>query len=87
VPVINKKKIMLFAKNVGGTDRIIRVALGIAIIGAGTYYGSLWGLLGAVVLATGVFSRCGLYTLVGVSTCKVNPAVSGEGNSDSPSRE
>lgn len=84
--VINKKKIMLFAKNVGGADRIIRIVLGIAIIGAGVFYGSLWGVLGLVVLGTGVFSWCGLYSLIGVSTCKVEPA-SGEGNTDPVSRE
>jgi len=28
-----------------------------------------WGWLGAVVLATGVFSFCGAYTLFGLNTC------------------
>lgn len=77
---------MLFAKNVGGADRTIRIVLGIAIIGVGVYYGSLWGMLGVVVLGTGVFSRCGLYTLIGVSTCKVESA-SGKGGADVPSQE
>ncbi|MBP9751693.1 MAG: DUF2892 domain-containing protein [Candidatus Moranbacteria bacterium] len=77
---------MIYAKNVGGADRIIRIVLGIAIIGAGAYYGSLWGVLGLVVLGTGVFSWCGLYTLLGVSTCKVS-SVSGKGNTSAPSQE
>jgi predicted phage tail protein len=76
---------MLFAKNVGGADRIIRIVLGVVIIGAGVFYGSLWGVLGLVVLATGVFRWCGLYTLLGVSTCKIEP-VSGGGSTDSASQ-
>jgi hypothetical protein len=72
---------MAWTKNVGGVDRGIRIVLGIAIIAIGAYYGSLWGVLGLVVLATGVFQWCGLYTLLGVSTCKVEP-VSGEGSGE-----
>lgn len=61
---------MTFQKNVGGTDRGLRIVLGIAIIAVGVYYGSLWGILGVVILATGVFSWCGLYTLLDISTYK-----------------
>lgn len=77
---------MTCTKNVGGADRIIRIVLGIAIIGVGVFYGSLWGVIGLIVLATGAFSWCGLYTLLGVSTCKIEP-VSAEGNVDASSRE
>lgn len=63
----------MFKKNVGGIDRVIRIILGIVIIGAGVYFQSWWGLLGVVVLLTGVFSFCGLYALIGVSTCPVEP--------------
>jgi ABC-type branched-subunit amino acid transport system permease subunit len=28
-----------------------------------------WGYLGLIVLATGVFSFCGAYTLLGINTC------------------
>lgn len=70
---------MAFQKNVGGVDRGIRIAIGIAIMAVGVYYGSLWGVLGLVVLATGVFSWCGLYSLLGISTCKVE---SGDGSEE-----
>ena len=30
-----------------------------------------WGWLGVVVLATGVFSFCGLYTVLGINTCPI----------------
>lgn len=57
-------------RNVGGIDRMIRIVLGLALIiaaAAGTIGG--WGWLGVLVLASGVFSFCGLYRLLGISTC------------------
>jgi hypothetical protein len=62
---------MTFQKNVGGVDRGVRIVLGIAIMALGVYFESFWGVLGVVVLATGIFQFCGLYTLFGASTCKV----------------
>lgn len=62
---------MSFQCNVGGVDRVARIVLGVLIIAFGVYQGSLWGLLGVVVLLTGVFKWCGLYSVLGVSTCKV----------------
>ena len=58
-------------KNVGGMDRVARILAGIGLMAlAATEQVGLWGwILGAVVLATGLFSFCGLYTLLGVNTC------------------
>jgi hypothetical protein len=58
-------------KNVGGMDRVVRMLAGIALIAlAATEQVGLWGwIVGGVVLATGVFSFCGLYTLLGLNTC------------------
>lgn len=64
-------------RNVGGADRIIRIVLGLVIMSVGAYYGSPWGLLGIVVLATGIFRCCLLYSILGTSTCKARP-VSGD---------
>ena len=69
---------MKFQCNVGAVDRSVRIALGIVIIAAGVYSGSLWGLLGVIVLLTGVFKYCGLYTILGVSTCKVETTKGGD---------
>lgn len=63
-------------KNMGNTDRIIRVIL--AIIFSVLYFtGTVTGtfglvlvVLGAVFLATSFISFCPLYTLVGLNTCK-----------------
>ena len=57
-------------QNVGGIDRVLRIALGLLlIILAATGTVGPWGWLGVVVLATGVFSFCGAYTLFGFNTC------------------
>ena len=57
-------------RNVGGIDRAIRIIVGLAlIIAAATGTIGWWGWLGVLVLATGVFSFCGLYALLGVNTC------------------
>jgi Protein of unknown function (DUF2892) len=57
--------------NVGSADRILRVIIGLVLIGL-TLQGviGIWGWLGLVVLATGVFSYCPAYGLMGVKTCK-----------------
>jgi hypothetical protein len=57
-------------KNVGGIDRVVRIVAGLVLIAlAATGQIGAWGWLGAVVLATGVFSFCGAYTLMGLNTC------------------
>lgn len=56
--------------NVGGIDRILRIVLGLALIGM-TLFGVIgaWGWLGLVPLATAAFGFCPLYTLLGMNTC------------------
>jgi len=58
--------------NVGGPDKILRVAAGVALI-AFTLLGVIgaWGWIGLVPLLTGLFNFCPLYTLIGVNTCKI----------------
>lgn len=63
--------------NVGTTDRIIRLlaaAILAALILTGTVEGTLaWvcGVGAAAAMVTAVFRFCGLYTILGISTCKV----------------
>ncbi len=56
-------------KNVGGIDRTMRIILGIGVIGAGVYFQSWFGLIGVPLLLTGLCRFCGLYPLLGISTC------------------
>jgi Protein of unknown function (DUF2892) len=56
--------------NEDSIDRVIRIALGLALLSL-TVVGpkSLLGLVGIVPLVTGLVGFCPLYRLVGVSTC------------------
>jgi ABC-type branched-subunit amino acid transport system permease subunit len=56
--------------NVGGIDRVLRIVAGLILVAlAVTGTIGAWGYLGLIVLATGVFSFCGAYTLLGINTC------------------
>jgi Protein of unknown function (DUF2892) len=57
--------------NVGTIDRIIRILIGLGLIGA-TLLGAIgaWGWLGVIPLATGVFRFCPAYLPFGLSTCQ-----------------
>jgi hypothetical protein len=60
--------------NVGGIDRAARVFVGIALIAATlTGYIGVWGWIGIVPLATGLFSLCPLYSIFGFNTRKNAP--------------
>jgi len=56
--------------NVGGLDRTIRIIVGLVLIGL-TLTGTIgvWGWLGVLPLATGLFRTCPAYTLLGMNTC------------------
>ena len=56
--------------NVGGMDKVIRIVLGIVLIALTlTNVIGWWGWIGVVPLLTRLFSRCGLYSLLGINTC------------------
>jgi len=56
--------------NVGGVDRILRIAAGAALITWALLGGPLWAWIGVVALATGVMNFCPAYALLGINTCK-----------------
>lgn len=58
--------------NVGGIDRALRIVGGLVLVGL-TLAGQIgvWGYLGLIPLATGLFSRCPPYALFGWNTCSV----------------
>lgn len=61
-------------KNVGSIDKVVRVVAGLALITVGIVQGGAWwaaGLVGVVLVGTAATGFCGLYTLLGVNTCKV----------------
>lgn len=62
----------LFPKNEHKIERAIRVVLGLGVLSL-AFVGPAtpWAFLGIVPLATGLLGSCPLYTLFGISTCKV----------------
>ena len=58
--------------NVGGIDRILRVVLGLVLIGMAAFgVVGPWGWIGVVPLLTAALGFCPLYTVLGFSTCPV----------------
>lgn len=59
--------------NVGTVDRVLRIVVGLVLIGL-TLAGSIgpWGWIGVVPLATGMFRFCPAYLPFGLSTCSTN---------------
>ena len=53
---------------VGSTDRIVRIVLGVAALGAGYYYQSWFGLIGLVLIGTALINWCPLYLPFGINT-------------------
>ncbi len=59
--------------NVGGIDRILRIAVGLAlIVWVAALNGPIWAWIGVVPLATGLFKFCPFYPLLGMNTCPMD---------------
>ena len=57
-------------QNVGGIYRILRIVVGLVLIGlAATGTVGWWGWLGIVLLATGALGWCPPYAIFGFNTC------------------
>jgi hypothetical protein len=65
------------AANVGGADKMIRISLGIVLLGAGLFHfvTGVWAtgayVIGAIALLTGVFGFCPAWAIFRVNTCSV----------------
>jgi hypothetical protein len=61
--------------NVGGIDRVLRIVVGLALIGL-TLTGAIgaWGWLGLVPLGTALVGFCPLYPMLGINTCPARKA-------------
>lgn len=58
-------------KNIGNTERVVRVAIGLAILSL-AFVGprSPWAYLGIFPLLTGALGWCLPYAILGISTCR-----------------
>ncbi|MGB5397036.1 MAG: DUF2892 domain-containing protein [Gammaproteobacteria bacterium] len=61
--------------NVGGIDRALRIIVGLGLLSL-VFFGDkmigqnvIWGWIGVVPLATGIFKFCPAYKLIGIKTC------------------
>ena len=59
----------LFKSNVGKIDRIIRVIIGIILVG-NVFYALHHpiGWLGVILIVTGIAGKCPLYSIIGINT-------------------
>jgi hypothetical protein len=63
-----------FSKNEHGVERIVRVLIGLGLLSL-AFLGpqTPLGYLGLIPLATGLLGTCPLYSILGISTCRVQP--------------
>lgn len=59
-------------QNEGTIDRVVRVALGLAVLSL-VFVGpqTPWAWIGLVPIVTGLAGWCPLYTVFGINTCKI----------------
>ncbi|MES9859169.1 MAG: DUF2892 domain-containing protein [Sedimenticola sp.] len=57
-------------KNVGSVDRVIRVIVGLVLLGWGAATANLWGAVGIIPLFTAAIGWCPAYLPFGIKTCK-----------------
>jgi hypothetical protein len=57
-------------KNIGSTDRIIRVIGGLLVIFIGIYFKSWWGVIGVLPIITAIIGWCPAYVPFGINSCK-----------------
>lgn len=60
-------------RNEHSIERVLRVVVGLALLSL-VFVGpqTLWGLIGLVLVATGLIGTCPIYTLFGISTCSTH---------------
>jgi len=58
--------------NVGITEQIVRIVIGVVIVLLGVYFRSWWGLIGLVPIITGSIRYCPVSDVLGITTCDVN---------------
>jgi hypothetical protein len=56
--------------NVGPVDRLLRIIVGLVIAILGVVFSNWWGLVGIVLIGTGLFQFCPIYWSLKMSTSK-----------------
>lgn len=58
--------------NIGKTEQITRIVIGVGIVLLGISYRSWWGIIGLVPIITGAIRYCPASDALGISTCHAN---------------
>ena len=58
--------------NIGKTNRLLRIFIGMVILAIGYIYSSWWGLIGLIPLLTGLFKWCPVYLPFNKNTTKLD---------------
>ena len=56
--------------NVGKTEQVVRITIGVGIILIGLAFRSWWGVIGLAPIITGATRYCPANTILGVDNCK-----------------
>ncbi len=73
--IVYSKNLMIMKKNMGIVDRVLRIILAIVVailIYMGTLSGTaalILGIIAGIFLLTSLVGYCGLYKVIGISTC------------------
>lgn len=57
-------------RNIGRTDRIIRLVIGIPLTLWGIYEKNWWAVLGIILIVTAIFAHCSVYSWFKIITRK-----------------
>ena len=57
-------------RNIGKTDQIVRIVIGVGIILIGVFFKSWWGAIGIIPIITAAIGWCPAYLPFGISTYK-----------------
>lgn len=72
--VFSKKEVHDMKCNMGKTDKVVRIVVGVVIAVLGIAFKSWWGLLAVIPLGTAVAGWCALYVPFKISTAKKETA-------------
>jgi hypothetical protein len=56
--------------NIGMTDRVVRMFLGISVAMLFVFQNSIWAMIGLIPFITGIVGICPLYSVLGINTDK-----------------
>lgn len=56
--------------NIGMTDRVVRMFLGISVAMLFVFQNSIWAMVGLIPFITGIVGICPLYSILGINTDK-----------------